>query len=46
MVTDTAVVKGQKRQGSSSENSPIVPACPSVKTTVGMTKHSEVQKVR
>jgi hypothetical protein len=46
MVTDTAVVKGQKYQGLSSENSPIVSACPSVMTTGGMTKHSEVQNVR
>jgi len=46
MVTDTAVVKGQKHQDLSSENFPIVHACPSVKTTEGMTKHTEVQKVR
>ena len=46
MVTDTAVVRGQRHQGLSSENSPIVPICPSIKTTGGMTKHSEVQKVK
>jgi hypothetical protein len=46
MVTDTAVERGQKHQGLSSEDFPIVPVCPSVKTTGGMTKHSEVQKVR
>jgi len=46
MVTDTAVVRGQKHQGLRSEKSPIVPACPSLRTSGGMTKHTEVQKVR